>query len=309
MWNEKILTIEKKGRPTIALALIEGFNIKGLETKIGPILIRNFNKKDEVHFNDKSSNYDHVILEFKYLDRKEARSMYCEPAEIINRSFYSLQLLVDGWIGMSEIIHFDENHEQVGKVVFTRNNICDAHISRKIEVNSDSKKFIENFKFLYEHQEGLLKNTIKRYGKGNAETALESIVDFMIVLEATLGYKLNIEISHRIASRGAMLLAENNNERYDYYKVLKYLYKIRSGIVHGNLGEVKAMNDNIRQRFENLGFLNDEAGDSFYKRYEHYTLADISRKIARKTLLFFIFRKECLDEEWLTKLELNCYKK
>ena len=73
----------------------------------------------------------------------------------------------------------------------------------------------------------------------------------MIVLEATLGYKLNIEISHRIASRGAMLLAKNNTERYDYYKVLKYLYKIRSGIVHGNLGEVKAMNDNTRQRFEN----------------------------------------------------------
>jgi hypothetical protein len=71
-----------------------------------------------------------------------------------------------------------------------------------------------------------LRHAINRFSRACTEIKDESILDFVIALEATLGYKLNSEIAHRLSSRGAFLLAADPSNRERYYSIFKALYRI-----------------------------------------------------------------------------------
>lgn len=75
-------------------------------------------------------------------------------------------------------------------------------------------------------------------------------MDFTTALEALLGTE--IEISFRLSFRVASLIAGNESERANYFKLMKDFYNVRSRLVHGN-----ALNDKHRQ---SLGRVGDDLG-------------------------------------------------
>jgi hypothetical protein len=61
-----------------------------------------------------------------------------------------------------------------------------------------------------------------RSSRACTEIKDESILDFVITLEATLGYGLESEIAHRLSSGGAFLLGADPSKREPYYSVLNF---------------------------------------------------------------------------------------
>jgi len=76
---------------------------------------------------------------------------------------------------------------------------------------------------------------IRRFRSALARTdSADQFIDLMISLEALYGGGERGEITTKLSSRLATLVAKNEKEREDYWKFTKKMYSLRSGIVHGS---------------------------------------------------------------------------
>ena len=273
----------------------------GSAISIGPIRIRHIDEPiDHALYKYQLSEMKYAVIELKYLERKDASSVYAEPALLLDRSFVTIQVVVDSWVGMSQVHHYTDEGVEIAVTGSRRREVADSwHPTDEPSISEDDI-FRERFRLAFRAQSGPLGPSIRRFSHGCSALMEESIVDFVIVLDALLGRGIRNEITHRVSARGAQLLATNREERLDYYRSLKYLYKVRSALVHGNAEDIANPRPNEQKSLAALGLCLDDEPD-----FHRYHVADFARRIARRTLWEFLEERAQLDGDWLLQLELG----
>lgn len=294
-----VLKLADSGNPRTTISLLTGFDIDTKQAEIGPIRLRRVGNAIDHCLEQYRMSNKSVVFELAYLEREGVSSMYAEPMMIFQCSLIAIQLLVDAWVGMSLIHHFDRANKEVGKSGSTRYQVADSWHPTKEPTISVDAAFRENFFRAFEAQTSVLGPALRRFSKACTEIMEESIVDFVIVLDGLLGRGVKDEITHRVAARGAILLASKANERLNYYQALRYLYKVRSAIVHGEAEEVSKPKQIERDALLALGLKLDE------KHSVRYYVADFARRAARRLLLYFLGHEPQLNPDWLLSLELG----
>jgi len=293
-----------QGEKTKGICIFNGIEVAE-EFTVGPVTLRPL-KDTDIFPEHVRKDTQHAVLEIRYVDRKESISMYAEPMFVQEAAVKAFQLMVNSWAGATVMYHFRETGEKVGGTSgSSRWETADTEFVREgafLEVNEENK---EQFKTIFYSCFGTLKHVIDRFNKACSEIKDESILDFVIALEGTLGYKLSSEISHRLSSRGAFLLSGDTPERELYYHLIKTLYTLRSTIAHGSeISPGLLRKDKFVSAITTLGYWPgdwEEESDLFKIRHT----ADIARQVTRKVLLEFIKNPELLDEDNLLKLELQ----
>jgi hypothetical protein len=149
---------------------------------------------------------------------------------------------------------------------------------------------------------------IDRYSRACTEIVDESIIYFVIVLENLLGKGLgNGELTHRISSRGALLLSSDIDTRKFYYIVFKYLYSLRSALVHGSVDEIKSPTVEQKEALISLGVT--LSGKKLDECNDKCAISNFARKLARDVLIYFINHEEQWNKAFLENLELGIGKK
>jgi len=301
LWEKEVLELGTGGLHRRAVALLSGFEVTGSAIAIGPIRIRRIDEPtDRVLSRYQLSQTKYAVLELKYLDREGGSSVYAEPALLLERAFVATQVVVDSWVGMSQVHHFTDEGCELAITGSRHREVADSwHPVDEPSIPGD-EIFGRRFRLAFRAQSGLLGPSLRRFSHGCSVVMEESIVDFVIVLEALLGRGIQDEITHRISVRGALLLASNREERLDYYKSLKYLYKVRSALVHGNAEDITKPRLNEQKSLTALGLRLDDEAD-----FHRYHVADLARRVARRTLWVFLEEPAKLDENWLLQLELG----
>ncbi|MCA9352189.1 hypothetical protein KC866_02255 [Patescibacteria group bacterium] len=290
-----------QGQGMTSVCIINGIEVDS-DFTVGPLTLRPLDKAVDHFPRDIRKDLQHAVLEFRYIDRKNSISRYAEPSIIQSAAIKTFKLMVDSWAGATLIYHFDDTGAQNGGTSGSRRwETADTEYVRegaKLEVSEENK---ELFKNIFYSSFGKLEHAIDRYDRACAEIKDESILDFIISLEATLGYGLNTEISHRFSLRGAILLSENESERSSYYDLFKTLYKLRSVIAHGEPLLEKELTKGVYvSAIQNLGFSYEE-----HESFKIRIAADIARQVTRRVLLKFILNEELLDKNKLLNLELG----
>ncbi len=301
MWEKEVLELSSGTLRRRAIALLSGFEVEGPAISIGPIDIRRADDPlDEVLRRYRLSQVKCSVLELRYLEREGRASTHAEPALLLERSFIAIQLAVDSWVGMSQVHHFSEGGDLIDVTGSKRHEVADSwHPTDEPTISADTN-FRKRFLHAVQGQSGDLGSSLRRFSRACSEVMEESIIDFVVVLDALLGRGIHDEITHRVAARGALLLAPKIEERLHYYRALKYIYGVRSALVHGRTEEVPRMRPSERESLAVLGVsLEDEA------IFNRYHIADFARQIARRTLLAFLEGPARLDGDWLVRLELG----
>jgi hypothetical protein len=303
IWSTKVFKFRNgKGPIFVAKALLLGFDTGDKTIELGPFVIRPYKKGDKPLGTWGSSC---CVVELKFQDQEvnppqaTPVSMYVEPYWLIHAFFQSLQLYIDTWVGMGMIHYFDKNEQDVSTFGSYLTSLADSwHPTPRRTISTVNKNKILT---LIKAQTGSCNLAIDRYSKGLTGIVDDAVLDFVIVFENLLGFKLKSEISHRLCTRGALLLAKNKLERVDYYNSLRFLYDLRSDIVHGEIDEISAPTkkkyvDSLMKLGVNL------ESNRFNDRYH---IAEFARKIARMVLIYFINNEKNLDTVWLSNLELG----
>ncbi len=300
IWEKEVLELSSGTLPRRAIALLTGFEVTHPIT-IGPITIRGTDDPlDKALDTYRLSGVKCAVLELKYLERERGSSISAEPWVVLERSFFAVQVAVDSWVGMSQIHHLTDAGDEVGIFRSLRYRVADSwHPTQEPTISRDDA-FPERFLLAIRAQPGNLDAPLRRFSRACCEIMEESVIDFAIVLDGLLGRGISDEIAHRVATRGALLIATNPEERIHYYRSLKYIYRARSALVHGETDKIPPMRQNERESLAALGMvLEDEY--IFHK----YHVADFARKVARRTLLLFLDEPARLGPDWLLRLELG----
>jgi len=317
IWRKKILKFNGGGGlPFVATVGIKGLDLAVSKITVGPVVLRQFNEK--VDANRDIGLRSCCILEVKFEEGCGSRRMpnsllptsYINTFDLIYSVYQSLLVMFDAWIGTTPTYFFNKN----GKFKASIGSETEG-LSKWIKIDGENIPVdLPNTKIkrlnkkillkIINAQYGKCQLAIDRYSKACAEITYESmdesIIDFVIVLESLLGIGLSGEISHRISSRAAILLSPTKKERQNYYDAIRYLYDLRSAIVHGEIDEVRVPKGNKKEALEKLGL--DLSSESWELRCE---ISDFARRISRKVLLFFINNEDKLNKKWLNNLELG----
>jgi len=271
---------------------------------VGPIKLRPLAEHDRFPENIRL-DYQYSVLELKYIDRKGMSSIYVEPTWIQEAAFRSIQLLVNNWSGISLVYHFNQNNEQVGVSGSVHFQTADTDPPQQrgiLEATDDNKRM---FKLIFVAVQGNLKHPIFRFSRGCTELKAESILDFVIALEATLGHGFETEIAHRLAARGAFLLGRDPSKREAYYQIFKTLYNIRSRIAHGAIPTGK-VSEKFIEAVEELGYWRGDWSRQFDENKVRQ-LADVARQVTREVLIAFVKAPALLNKDNLLKIELGLW--
>lgn len=301
VWEKEIFELTSAKLYRRAIALLSGFEVEGSAITIGPITIRSIGDPlDQALDRHRLPQAKCAVLELKYLERKGTVSIYAEPWLLLERSFVALQVTVDSWVGMSQIYHFTDEGEKLGVAGSKRHEVADSwHPTDQPTISADAT-FRKRFLLATQGQSHDLGPSLRRFSRACSEVMEESIIDFVVVLDTLLGRGIQDEITHRVAARGALLLAPRIEDRTHYYRVLKYIYGVRSALVHGRTEELPRIRAIEKESLATLGVTLE--GENIFDRYH---IADFARQIARRTLLTFLEGPARLDTDWLLNLELG----
>lgn len=300
VWEKEILELSSAKLYRRAIALLSGFEVEGSAITIGPITIRSIGDPLDQALGYRLSPARCAVLELKYLEREGRVSVYAEPWLLLERSFVAIQVTVDSWVGMSQIHHFTDKGEELDVTGSKRHEVADSwHPTDQPAISADAT-FRKRFLLAIQGQSQDLGPSLRRFSRACSEVMEESIIDFVVVLDALLGRGIHDEITHRVAARGALLLAPKIEDRPHYYRALKYIYNVRSALVHGRTEELPRIRPIERESLAALGVTLE--GENIFDRYH---IADFARQIARRTLLAFLEGPARLDTDWLVNLELG----
>lgn len=308
LWQNDILVIRKGGGKTFtSKALITGFKLDVPKIELGPITIRQYNRVSDKKLGVWNDNCS--VAELKYQDvtinppQDSPVSMYVEPFWFMHSFYYALQLLIDGWVGMFPAYQYDEIGKEVGVAGGYITQVADSFHSKPDPSirDIDKKELLK----LISAQYGKCGTAIDRYSKACCEILDEGVVDFATCLDSLLGYKSGgAELSHRIAARGAILLTSSKKDldkRKGYYHAIRYMYALRSNIVHGDKNEISLPSSKAQMKA--LALLGvDTSGDYFDYRGH---IAEFVRATTRQILLYFINNEKNLEKAWLEDLDLG----
>lgn len=301
IWTEKVLDLTSGTLLRRAVALLSGLQVSGPAITIGPISIRDaLDPIDKPLEKYQLTSVKVAVLEVKYLEHEPDVSIRTLPELLLERSFVAIQVAVDSWVGMSQFHHFTETGSEVAVGGSRRYGLADSWHPTDEPSLAEDHNFPDRFLRAYQAQSGELGLALRRFSRACCELMEESIVDFVIVLDALLGYRLQEEISHRVAARGAILLAPDPGERSSCYHVLRYLYQARSRLVHGEREALPEPDSKMEKALVAFGVRLDDGPGTF-----RYYVADLARKLTRQTLLGFLEGRATLDRDWLLQLELG----
>lgn len=126
-------------------------------------------------------------------------------------------------------------------VILFKDPIVDKYILKPAD-EANLNKLIDIFSRLRENGKyKQVKTALNWFNDSyNYEDIETKIICYAIVLESTLLYGIDDELTYRLAVRGSVLLNNKHNPD-EIYKTLKNFYKIRSKIVHEgqSLGDIK----------------------------------------------------------------------
>jgi hypothetical protein len=304
-FNQELLICDSddQGKHIKAVCVFTGIEVEE-PFCIGPIKLRPINDVIDKFPKDIRRDRQYSVLELNYIDREKAISMYAEPLIVQEVAFKILQLMVDNWSGISLIYHFDEDGNQISAPSgSTRFETADTEFPTPKGILEATEQNKSLFKKVLSAYCGGLQHAINRYSHACTEIKEESILDFVISLEGTLGYGLDTEISHRISVRGALVLGSDQTERKLYYYIFKSLYKIRSSIAHGNSVNIDKLSSFVRS-ITALKYY-EEDWDKEEDIFKIRIIADIARQITRRVILKFVNDPKLLNEEALLKMELG----
>jgi Apea-like HEPN len=305
LFDQELLICDEQdqGATIRAICVLLGVQVDE-EFVIGPITIRPRDEVKDKFPEDTRTDFQQSVLELKYIDRKDALSMYMEPTIALEAAVKTIQLLVNTWSGISLIYHLEENNLQmVGRSGSFRFETADSELPQEkaiLEVTDANK---ELFKQIFKATFGNLGHAINRFSRACTEIKDERVLDFVIALESTLGYKLSTEIAHRLASRGAFLLGFDPSKRQEYYSIFKTLYKIRSRIAHGDTVTAKVSESFVRAITSLQYWTGNWSAEYDVFKIRH--IADVARQVTRQVLIEFIKTPQLLNEETLLRLELG----
>jgi len=267
------------------------------------VTIRNPDAATDERLREYGQSYDRTcVLELRYRQRNDVMSVYAEPMRLLETAFVALQMTVDGWVGSSLAHHYDERGTEVGVSGGPRTATADSWHPGGDPLITADKTFAEDLRAAIWAQSSPLSNAIHRFSKGCSNLITDSIVDFAVVLDALLGYGIREEITHRVASRGAYLLASPSDDRFHRYIAIKYLYGCRSKFVHEAANDVLKPNGKERLAFQHFGVTWNDADDASMNRYY---IAELARRTTRAVVWKFVRGEAHLDSDWLTRLELG----
>jgi hypothetical protein len=169
---------------------------------------------------------------------------------------------------------FSDGNPQFGTIHRNMNNPW-IHISNNYEKevlkqkilffrNKDHKKILNIFNDLEKIDFSLKENhflliAIRRFSSAlSRNDSIDQFLDLMICLEALFAPKDKGEITTKLSTRLATLVAKNENDRKDYWLFMRKMYNLRSGIVHGEgirnteINGKKYEMDDIRQKIIKL---------------------------------------------------------
>ena len=204
--------------------------------KITDFEFKNLTKLDEY------SNLPIIYKELTYvMTIKISREDLFSGYDIVKEKF---QILLESFL------LFSDGNPQVGTIHRNINNPW-IHISNNYEKdvikqktlffkNKDYKKILNIFNNLEKIDFSLKENhflliAIRRFSSALTRTdSIDQFLDLIICLEALYAPNNKGEISTKLSTRLATLVATNESDRKDYWLFMKKMYNLRSGIVHGD---------------------------------------------------------------------------
>jgi hypothetical protein len=303
IWNAEELVLDPSGPNRVARSLLTGFQLTDGPVRLGPVTIRPSDPQIDQRLQDYGRAYTGTcVLELRYRERSGVTSIYAEPLQLIERVFLATQLAIDAWVGSSVAHHFDEAGHEVGVSGGPRTMTADSWHPDGDPTVPATPALVEALKLAVGAQVPPLSNAIDRFSKGCTNLTNDAIVDFAIVLDALLGFGISNEITHRVASRGAFLLAPPDAARQHRYTSIKYLYGCRSKIVHEASTSVRNPSAGEMSALEAMGMVWERNDRADFNRCH---VANLARRTARDVLWKFIDGSARLDADWLTRLELG----
>src|SRR5688500_10886973 len=114
--SQSELTLDNKGELCVARCALMGFDVpNGQVASFGPFSIRNKNSETDSALSDYVKAYRKTaVLELRYRERSAINSIYAEPSQAIEHAFVALQILINGWVGMSLVHHYAANGNERG---------------------------------------------------------------------------------------------------------------------------------------------------------------------------------------------------
>jgi hypothetical protein len=299
-WDSSELTLGDETRIDTARCLLAGFEIERA-VSVGPFTFRPSTLDGDVELlGDKPSTFSKVtVLELAYRGRIGVSSVYAEPTRAMDRAIIAAQLSVDGWIGAGRTRHFTGDGRISAVTGTRRRELADSwHPSGEPLVSADGE-FAVRFQRAYVSQVTSLGGVIRRYSIASANLVNEGIVDFVIAIEGLLG-GVETELSHRVSTRAAYLLAKTPSDRPHVYTLIKYLYSCRSKLVHGvseKIPEPKAKEQAAMHALGHYYKPNDDLS--------RYAIADMARLLTQRLIWLFVDGFAKMEPDWLVQLDLG----
>ncbi|MCA9302219.1 hypothetical protein H6802_00435 [Candidatus Nomurabacteria bacterium] len=298
IWKSRVLKLGE-GPIFTAKTVITGVEFEAKKIVFGPITIRKYKSPEDVLWSGRGCTVE-LIFQDKSTNPPQdtPMSMYVQPFWLMHSIFIAMQLYANSWVGYTRINYLDKHKKYAG--TFGGQNVADTRsiAEQPIITRLNRKRLLQ----LLDCQFGTLELAIDRYSKACTEIVDESIIDFVIVLENLLGIGLNGEISHRVSSRGAMILAPNKEDRENYYITLKYLYDLRSQMVHGKIDEIKSPAQNSKKGVA-LKAVGTKLTGTWWE--DRYNISNTARVLTRAILLYFINNTDKWNEDFLFHLDLG----
>jgi hypothetical protein len=299
-WDASELTLGDETRVDTARCLLAGFEIDRA-ISVGPFKFRpSKSSGDAKLLVDKPSTFSKVtIVELTYRNRVGVSSVNAEPTIAMDRAIIAAQLSVDGWIGAGRTRHFTTGGRISAVTGTRRRELADSwHPSGEPVVAGDAV-FAARFRRAYLAQATSLGGVIRRYSIASANLVHEGIVDFVISIEGLLG-GVETELSHRVSTRGAYLLAKTPSDRLHVYTLIKYLYSCRSKLVHGVSEKIPEPKAKEQAAMAALGHYYNPNDD-----LSRYAIADMARILTQRLIWLFVEGRAKMEPDWLIQLDLG----
>lgn len=272
--------------------------------KLGPLLIRPYDNRDT--YLDVSAWPHKCVVELTFRDATHTSpqetpiSIYVTPMYLLLGIYRAIQIIADGWVGLSMLHCFNSHGKEVTTAGSHLTQIADSfHERRPLLTKKDAPRLLKTLTAMKKADNRFFVASI-RFNKACTELMDESILNFIISIEGLLSPG-DTELAHRVSCRTAIILGKSRKERRNYYAVMKYFYDARSSLVHGSTHEIK---DPKASALSTLSCFGIKIGSGATK-IDKYEVANLLRSINQKLLLFFIDNPNKLNDDWLLNLEIN----
>ena len=218
-------------------------NIKNKGIKINDIEIRPITENEFYYFTnlDENQNLSNVFYDLTHVMYTTHSNDNLNSGYDVVKSKFELML---------DALSLTGSGNPVSGTIFRNVNNSWIHYDSKYEIDVIKqeplffdKKNLSKLKLIFsslnevdfnKKENSFLDISKRRFGSALARTnPIDQLIDLTVSLESLFAPTPG-EITVRLSNRMATLLAKNDSQREDYWKFIKKVYNLRSGIVHGD---------------------------------------------------------------------------